>query len=58
MIGDVLLDHDFAIGSQIGRKLAAFEQFVDSLVALFAQDTNFVFKVAPQAIFFVLLDRE
>ncbi len=43
---------------QIGRKLAAFKQFVNALVALLAKDTNFVFKVASQAIFFFLFDRE
>ena len=52
------LNHDFAIDRQIGGKLAAFEQFVDTLVALLAQDTNFVLKVASQAIFFFLLDRQ
>ena len=47
-----LRNHDFAIDGQVGRELAAFEQLVDTLVALLAQDANFVFKVAPQTFFF------
>ena len=54
----ILLNHYFAIDREIGRQLAAFEQLVDPLVALFAEDTNFVFKVAPQTVFFFLLDRQ
>ena len=54
VIGVAFLDHDFAIGRQISRKLSAFEQLINALIALFAQNTNFVFKVASQAIFFLL----
>ena len=34
------------------------KQFVNALVALLLQDTNFIFEVATQTLFFVLFDRQ
>src|SRR5260370_1289937 len=33
---DILGNHHFSLRSQVGRKLAPFEQFIDSLIALLA----------------------
>src|ERR1044072_2557755 len=43
---------------EVGRDLAALEEFKDALVALLAQDANLVFEVAAEGVLLLLLDVE
>src|ERR1044071_5406572 len=54
--GLALRNDDFTIDRQVFRELATFQQFIDTRVALLAQDANLVLKVTTKTIFLFLFD--